>query len=145
MSKIIKQFQGEYRLLSNFYPAEIKFGEEVYSTVEHAFQAAKTANPTQRTIIRRAPTPASAKWWGKQVDLHPDWEEIKVDVMTELVRKKFQIPRLRYLLLETGDRELQEGNWWGDRCWGVDLKTGQGDNRLGKILMKIRSEIANES
>ena len=42
-------------------------------------------------------------------------------------------------LLATGDAQLEEGNTWGDRIWGV--YQGQGDNRLGKILMKVREEL----
>ena len=30
-------------------------------------------------------------------------------------------------------------------CRGVDAKTGQGQNHLGKILMKIREELKPES
>ena len=44
----------------------------------------------------------------------------------------------REKLLDTGNAELQEGNNWGDRYWGVDLKTGYGENRLGRIIMKVR-------
>ena len=46
---------------------------------------------------------------------------------------------LRDKLLATGDTPLEEGNTWGDRTWGV--YQGQGDNRLGKILMKVRDEL----
>ena len=63
--------------------------------------------------------------------------------MEELLRKKFahDKPLLRQALIDTGDQELIEGNWWGDRFWGVDLKTNQGQNHLGMLLMKIRSEL----
>lgn len=42
-------------------------------------------------------------------------------------------------LLETGEAYLEEGNDCGDRVWGV--YQGQGENRLGKILMKVRAEL----
>ena len=45
---------------------------------------------------------------------------------------------LRSLLVATGDRELIEGNTWGDTFWGVDKNTGQGENHLGRILMELR-------
>ena len=44
-------------------------------------------------------------------------------------------------LLATGQKIIIEGNRWGDTCWGVDIRTGEGENRLGKILMKIRGEL----
>ena len=58
--------------------------------------------------------------------------------MLSLIRGKFQWPDLQVKLLATGDAYLEEGNTWGDRIWGtVD---GQGENRLGKILMQVRDE-----
>ena len=66
--------------------------------------------------------------------------------MEEIVRAKFtQNHALRQQLLDTGDRELREGNSWHDIFWGVDLRTGKGENHLGKILMKVRSELARDA
>ena len=79
---------------------------------------------------------------GGEVFLRPDWEEVKVGIMEEIVRAKFtQHPELAARLLATGDKVLVEGNHWGDTCWGVDTRTGQGENHLGKILMKVREEL----
>ena len=66
--------------------------------------------------------------------------------MEEIVRAKFtQNPKLKEQLLSTGDAILIERNTWNDRYWGVDIRSGVGKNHLGKILMKIRSELkANE-
>lgn len=75
------------------------------------------------------------------MQLRPDWEEAKVGIMEELVRLKFTAHAdLRARLLATGDAELIEGNNWNDRFWGVCR--GQGQNQLGLILMKVRSELA---
>ena len=78
---------------------------------------------------------------GKIVCLREDWEEVKLKVMEDLVRIKFQNQELREKLLETGSLKIEEGNDWGDVFWGVDLETGEGENNLGKIIMKIRNEI----
>ena len=62
--------------------------------------------------------------------------------MLNLVRAKFkQNPGLAEKLLNTGERELVEGNQWGDTFWGVC--SGKGENVLGKILMQVRLEIRN--
>jgi len=45
-------------------------------------------------------------------------------------------------LLGTGQMPLVEGNNWGDMFWGVDVKSGKGENHLGRILMKIREELS---
>ena len=61
--------------------------------------------------------------------------------MKELLRRKFSIPYLRDLLLNTENATLIEGNTWNDTFWGIDLKTGKGQNHLGKLLMEIREEL----
>jgi hypothetical protein len=110
-----------------------------YPTVEHAFQAAKTHNKAKRKEIAKLKSPGEAKRAGKALELREDWEYVKVAIMVELVRAKFEIPVLRRRLLETGDRQLIEGNHWGDTFWGVCK--GEGENWLGRILMLIRDEI----
>ena len=74
--------------------------------------------------------------------MRPDWEQVKLGIMEEIVRAKFtQHPELAGRLLSTGDLQLVEGNAWHDTFWGVDLATGKGQNRLGLILMRIRAEL----
>ena len=82
------------------------------------------------------------KKMGRSVSLRPDWEDIKDDVMLEGLYRKFTNDELAEWLLDTGDEELVEGNWWGDRYWGVC--NGIGQNKLGKLLMKVREELAEE-
>ena len=42
--------------------------------------------------------------------------------------------------MDTDGYHLSEMNAWGDRFWGTDIH-GNGENNLGKILMKTRDEI----
>lgn len=95
-----------------------------------------------RVKICNAKTPAIAKKLGRKVELRKDWESIKLDVMYELLCDKFDIPELQQLLLDTGDAKLIEGNHWQDCFYGVC--DGKGLNHLGKILMRIRSEIRQQ-
>ena len=37
--------------------------------------------------------------------------------------------------------QLQEGNNWGDAFWGVHLKSEEGENNLGKLIMEIRAQL----
>lgn len=144
MTKPINRFSGAHDFLSNFYPSPVKLDGEEYPTVEHAFQAAKTNDPQDRKRIREAKTPALAKSLGRRVKLREDWEAVKVEVMTDLVRQKFSARDwdLVSKLLDTRDAQLVEGNNWGDRFWGV--VNGEGRNELGRILMKVRREIQRE-
>ena len=139
----INNFRGKYFFLSNYYESpihqELPDGTIIeYPTVEHAFQACKTLDIKERQRIAACATPGDAKYIGRHVKLRKDWNAIKTDVMLSLIRGKFQWPDLQAKLLATGDAYLEEGNTWGDRIWGtVD---GQGENRLGKILMQVRDE-----
>ena len=136
----IDRFTDDYDFLSNFHFSPIEVDGRVYPTVEHAFQAAKTFDQTQRQAIAEAATPGAAKRRGRRVQLRPDWEQVKVGIMEELVRLKFTTHAdLREKLLATGDAELVEGNNWNDRFWGVC--GGLGRNELGQILMRIREEL----
>src|SRR5574343_879512 len=77
-----------------------------------------------------------AKKLGRQVKLRSDWYEIKLSIMEEILREKFQGELLQKLLTIKG--EIVERNNWGDTYWGVC--NGKGQNQLGKLLMKIRDE-----
>lgn len=136
----IAEFQKEYRFLSNFWYCSVLLDGEKYRSVEHAYAAAKTLDPEQRKQIRTtALTPGDAKRLGRKVTLREDWDKVKDDVMLNLVAQKFSGDEvLVNKLIATDPAELQEGNYWGDVYWGVDLKTGKGQNKLGKILMKVR-------
>lgn len=138
----INKFTGRYRFLSNFYPCPVKFDGDVYPSVEHAFQAAKTLNTDERTQIRHAISARDAKCLGRKASLRLDWEDVKVGIMLGLLRSKFDNPALSKALIATRNFELIEGNTWGDRFWGVDT-LGCGQNMLGKLLMQIREELSD--
>ncbi len=63
--------------------------------------------------------------------------------MLEVVRAKFRVNVLAEKLLATGDDELVEHNTWDDSFWGTC--NGEGENHLGKILMKVRQELRNDN
>ena len=63
--------------------------------------------------------------------------------MYELLISKFSDPGLRDKLIATGDAELIECNNHWDRYWGVCR--GEGQNKLGKLLMKVREEVKTDN
>ncbi len=141
---MIPEFQDEYRFLSNFWYAPVLFEEEWYSTVEHAYQAAKTGSFDLRKEIQAAQTPGQAKKLGQKVTLRSDWEQVKVKIMKDLLTQKFSTEPLRKKLLDTGDQELVEGNKWHDCFWGkchCSRCGGKGENTLGKLLMEVRESL----
>jgi ribA/ribD-fused uncharacterized protein len=145
--KMIDSFRSKYRFLSNFYPSIVNYCDEVddrdYPTVEHAYQAAKSEQLKDRIKIAWLATPGEAKRQGQLLTLRQDWEKMRLTVMEHLVRQKFyKHKELASKLLATGNEELVEGNTWGDRFWGrVD---NNGENHLGRILMKVREELREQ-
>ena len=132
---MIKEFQGEYRYLSNFYHSPLEYKGIKYLNAEAAFQAQKEEG---RQAEFSNLDPSQAKRLGRQVKLRSDWDEVKDQIMYEVVSRKFlQNPPLMFKLIHTDDQELEEGNSWGDTYWGVCNGTGQ--NKLGKILMTVRT------
>lgn len=137
----ITSFDGEFAFLSNFWPCTILYNGILYQSAEAAYQAAKCKMDKDRVPFSSM-SPSKAKRVGRTVDLRDDWDEIKLQVMYDILRYKFHIHTyLKDMLLKTGDAYLQEGNYWHDTFWGVDSHTGEGENHLGKILMRIRSEL----
>lgn len=143
MEKVINRFIGKNYFLDNFYQTPCEYEGVIYSTSEHAFQAAKSLDPKIRDIISIIPSPSQAKSFGRKISpLRDDWEQVKVSVMEEVLRSKFRNDDLRQRLLNTGDAILIEGNNHRDKFWGV--YKGEGKNMLGTLLMQLREEFKNE-
>jgi ribA/ribD-fused uncharacterized protein len=139
----IDNFSGDFAFLSNFYPSPIKIDGKTYQTVEHYFQAFKACTINEQEKIRMAKTPKEAKKFGRETLIRPDWEVIKESIMEIALRQKFSPDGiLAERLIETGFAELIEGNNWNDCFWGVCK--GEGKNKLGQLLMKIRCELTYE-
>lgn len=72
------------------------------------------------------------------VTKRPDWDTVKDQVMYEIVLAKFQQhDDLRATLLATGDEIIAETSPY-DNYWGLG-SDGTGQNKLGRILMQVRS------
>ena len=145
---MIDNFRDKYFFLSNFYASPFVYNNRAWKTVEHAFQAAKCVNSADVDKIHAAEKPGETKRIGRKVKLRPDWEDKKVGIMLECLEMKFtQNEALMQRLLDTGDKELIEGNTWGDDFWGCIRGTNgawSGKNYLGKLLMEIRDNARND-
>ena len=159
----------EYTELSNFYECEFIIDGEKWNTVEHYFQAQKFDDLSYQKYIQLASTARKAILLGKQQKhfryitskIHPtlctelindviskykhlkiksDWDLIKDYIMYKAVYAKFsQNKNLKKLLLDTEPRVLYESTKT-DKYWGIG-KDGDGMNKLGQLLMKIRQEL----
>ena len=142
--------------LSNFYYSPFEVYGKVWATSEHAYAAQKVYEVDEDLYLRinRSTDPQEAKTLGRSApSIRHDWEEIKYNVMKTIVAQKFLSNNiLTDALLSTGNAYLQEGTFWNDRVWGVNLLNYNdqiiedplervGRNWLGTILMETRAMI----
>ena len=143
---IINGFSGEHRFLSNFWPSPIVYQGHKWPSVENAYQWAKSQDESLVSLFQTI-SPGVAKKLGSKLDLDGYWDERKVWVMIALTFCKYQQnPDLAEKLLATGNDDIVEFNNWGDVYWGQVLRNGKqvGENRLGRILMTVRSNLRGE-
>lgn len=157
----IGKFSGDYRFLSNFWPAKVTYGDDEYDCIEKAYVAAKFESRTEvmingkwiliRDLARNCETPGKVKRLGRKYKdlMRAGWADMRLPIMELLVHQKFsdKNPDLVKLLLATGECKLIEGNTWGDTFWGIvtggrnKSLIGQGENHLGKLLMARRDDL----
>ncbi len=150
MSTVINSFKGEYDIFSNFYPAIVHFEGLNYPTVEHAYVASKSKEFFFRKLICALPAEKAglAKRRGRTGRLRSDWEDVKIDIMYDLLCQKFKQEPFKSKLLETDDAIIIEGNYWHDNVWGDcycnKCKDTKGENWLGRLIMDVRSQISGK-
>ncbi len=135
------QYKGRYvyNWFSNFEPIQITIDGVTYPSVENYYQSQKTIIESQRKQFITC-TPSESKKLGRKITLRSDWDQVKFDIMEKALRIKFTPNTTQgKKLMDTKD-EIVEWNNWGDRIWGKTLDN-QGQNHLGKILMKIRDDL----
>lgn len=130
-------FRNEYWFLSNMFPCSVMWQGDVYKCSEAAYQAAKCADIQERKRFTNLDGFA-AKRLGRQVKLRPDWPQVQIDVMRDVLTCKFNQNNALLNKLKQVKGIITEDNHWNDTFWG--MCRGVGNNHLGKLLMKIRDE-----
>lgn len=132
-------------------------GYRTFPTAEHAYHFQKfnyfsedaerlnSLSIIQEAIIR-APSAHEAFKRAQEYKTYydPNWDSIKeIEMYRILIAKVEQHEYVKRKLLQTGDRELVEDSWrddyWG---WGPNK---DGKNILGKLWMRIRSELQQQA
>lgn len=148
MDEVIGFYPREYYCLDNFSSFKVKYKGILYSTVEEAYQSIgfETTAPEIAEMIRNSNSAHEAQKiaYANKDKRRSDWDSIKVSVMEELLRAKLeQNEYVKKKLLETKDYVIVEDspkdNFWG---WGENR---DGNNALGKLWMKLRSELREKS
>lgn len=131
---------------SNFSAHTIELKGVKYPTVEHARHAQKFSGKTLRRRIVQCSSPIAV--WNVAHGLKSHWRkdgaDVKVGVLMDITRAKVaQHDDMQAALKDTGSEEIMELNphnaFWGG---GID---NLGQNRMGRILMKIRDELKQKS
>ncbi len=142
---------GYFEELSNFTASNAPIIDDMgleYMAVESYYQAQKTLDRNERLkftsdyLKNPYEYGNASKKMGQKLSVRPDWEKIKYGYMRIGLAQKFRDQRFRDILLSTGDRQIIEWTWWGDKCWGKSVRDGKGANALGKLLMELRNKLS---
>lgn len=135
---------GPYRCLSNFHIYPFKYQGRVYQTSEAAYMSEKTLDPLEKDAFAALATGKEAKALGYKITLRDEWDDRhRIHAMYRVLFAKFtQDVYSLNVLMSTGDKYIEETNWWGDVYWG--RCNGVGLNNLGSILMTIRDFVASK-
>lgn len=131
---------------------ECTFGEVAFQLGKVGAHKEREKNWADLVSIWSSSDPLTSKRRsGRQsgIRLPKHWDAwVRVAWMLEISRCKYTIPRLRRLLLATGERVLVENSHNADGSgrdveWGGRDKQGgwTGLNLLGRVLMQVRSEL----
>lgn len=131
---------GPYICFSNFYPAKFVYDGITWACSEQAFMYYKSTDKDYQKKVLATTDPYKVKKLGREADLVSNWDEIKYNIMYEVVLAKFSANEaLREILLSTGDSVIHED--CNDKWWGGGPNHPSGRDWLGKILMKVRSKL----
>lgn len=139
--------------LSNFHACEFTVDKEKFNCSEQFYMVNKAREFKDKVAEKKilsTNNPGYMKSVGDAISgfKRHVWAIKAEDIMYKGLCAKFsQSPRLGKFLLETGDNllcEASENTVWGvgltlqnPRIWNIDNHTGQ--NKLGKVLMRVRS------
>ncbi|KAI1791096.1 hypothetical protein LXA43DRAFT_452312 [Ganoderma leucocontextum] len=137
---------GELAGLLHFSAHRVHFGHRSYPTGVHLFEALKFLGGRDELAerVRGCGTAeeAVAVAEGLREYWRGDWEDVKLEMLEEVLYHKFvQHAVLREMLMATGGADLVFED--PDVVWG-DGAIGQGLNLLGGALMQVRSRLREE-
>lgn len=144
MNDVIGFYPREFYCLDNFSSFKVEWDGYLYASLEEAYQTAKflTSAPEIAEEIKRSHSAHEAQKiaFANKDKVRNDWQEVKLKIMEELLRRKLeQNPYVKQKLLQTKDYIIVEDSpkdsFWG---WGQDRT---GENNLGKLWMKLRDEL----
>lgn len=155
------EFWDDKDFMSNFYRSEFEYNGHILYCSEQLFmikkaEAFKQSEYVDKIIKAGSPNahPMVYKKIGRSIPgwetYGETWEKQRYNVMIETLKEKFKDPKLKEMLINTGDKVLIEASKY-DGIWGVKLPKGhedvkvverwKGTNLLGFALMEVRSSL----
>lgn len=149
-------FYGKNSPYSNFYYVEFEYKGYKVTSSEQAFMLEK-ALMFDKSIVERilsTTNPAEIKKLGRKVKNFDEkkWNEVRYDIMVDILCAKFSTEPLKTELLNTGIEFIVEASPT-DKIWGAGLALGDprlnyakyypGRNLLGHALMDARARLGD--
>lgn len=120
-------FASEHVFCSNFAKAIIRYKNQLYSSVEHAFQVTKVKDAGYLELAEEMLgmiNPYNIKKIGESITASKEWKKAEDELMEDLIRAKFeQNPRYRALLEESVHKTYYEMT--ADRKWAAGIRLTQ--------------------
>ena len=149
-------FYGKNSPYSNFYYVEFDYKGYKVTSSEQAFMLEKALMFDKSMVERILSTtnPAEIKKLGRKVKNFDEkkWNEVRYDIMVDILCAKFSTEPLKTELLNTGIEFIVEASPT-DKIWGAGLALGDprlnyakyypGRNLLGHALMDARARLGD--
>ena len=144
-------FYGTSEPFSNWYKCDFKIGNITFNCSEQALMYSKASYFKDIEIaeeILKTRNQKRQKELGRMVSNYIDeeWSKVRENIMTEILKKKFNSDELKYLKDKYKGYKFVEASPY-DKIWGVglsqddnqilDKKNWKGKNLLGKCMTKV--------
>ena len=145
--EIIK-FSGPKSLFSNMYRCQINYNGKKFSSVEQAYNEAKCEQNGYKNLAKaviKVDDPFIVHEMTKDIIETEEWKENKEKILEEIMRRKcIDCPRFANALVEIKNKNQMLVENTLDEYWGIGA-SGKGENKCGKILMKISNSLPDEN
>jgi N-glycosidase YbiA len=141
MEKICFYHENDkYFELSNLAPYGFTENGMEWPSVEHYILAQELSEELHEKMrTARSTHKAKLIYNANHHAVRNDWQEVREEVMLHALRLKFSAPAMQRKLLATEDAPLEYAAPY-DKYWGGG-RDGQGANRVGELMAKVRAEL----
>ena len=132
-----------YYFLNNCYTSTIVYKNLIYSNLQSAYEAQKEPNSMYRLKYTAIDGYAAIKLSKTITNV----KQVSIKTFYDLLKIKFSSLDMKQKLLLTDDKDILYLNQYHDNYFGsctCEKCNNKGKNLLGKLLVKLRTELVNE-